>query len=372
MKQFGRRQVLALGSMSMLTACSLPRGAAREKEIYKSAEKDPVSGFAIYQVTRSFIPQLETWPATGNGPRGGWIARQPGARSQVIAPGDTVSLIIWDSEDNSLLTSPEQKSVKMEQLVVSPNGDIFVPYVGKVGISGFSREAAREKIQDELTAIVPSAQVQLTIESGRSSSVDLVGGVAAPGNYPLVDRDMTVLNLISQAGGVASGLQNPIIRLVRGGKLYVTSISRLYDTPGLDTTLRGGDKVIVEDDPRHFLALGAAGKEQRVQFPKDNLTALDAIALIGGVSDSRADPKGILVLREYPLSATRAGTSGPREPLVIFGMDITTADGLFAARNFEVMPDDVVYASESPITTFDTITGLAGQVFGLTSRVSRL
>jgi polysaccharide biosynthesis/export protein len=372
MSDIGRRHFLAIGAGALVAGCDVPRGAARENEILKSAEKDTLSGYAIYPVSRAFLPQAALWPVTGSGPRGDWIARQKGAQHQIIAPGDKVNLVIWDSEDNSLLTAPEQKAVRMEGMTVAPDGTIFVPYVEAIRISGMTPEAARSQVQEKMEAIIPSAQVQLSLDTGRQNSVDLVGGVASPGSYPLVDRDMTVLNLIAMGGGVASGLQNPLIRLIRNGTLYVTTVSRLYADPALDTTLRGGDKVIVEEDPRRFLALGAAGREQLVPFPKDDVTALDAMALIGGVSDARADPKGVLILREYPPSATRAGVQGPRETRVIFTIDLTTADGLFSAGKFGVNPDDLVYVSESPLNTIDTISRILGNILGAGARVNNV
>lgn len=372
MSDFGRRQFMVLGAGGLVSACSLPRGAAHEGEILSSAEDDVNAGYAIYPVTRSFLPQVEKWPTTGKGPTGSWIAHRRGPSGQVIAPGDIVELVIWDSGENSLLTTETSKVVELKAMRVAPNGTIFMPYLDRIRISGQTPEAARAEIQRQMENIIPSAQVQLAVTSGTRNSVSLVGGVKTPGSYPLVDRSTTVLNLIAQGGGVDGALTSPIVRLFRGGKLYVTSLSRLYENPALDTTLVGGDKVIIEDDPRSFVALGAAGKEQLVQFPKDNLTALESIALIGGVSDTRADPKGILILREYPAAATRAGVHGPRETRAIFVIDLTSADGLFSAKNFRINPDDVVYASESPLTTVRTISQLIGSLFGLTTQVSNI
>ena len=196
-----------------------------------------------------------------------------------------------------------------------------------------------------------------------------MAGVAAPGVYPLPDRDYTLLSLLSQGGGVRSDLINPQVRLFRGSKSYRTSLSRIFADPALDTTLQGGDRVIIEDDKRSFLSLGATGSEARHAFLNDNMTALDALAIVGGVSDSRADPKGVLILRNYPKSALHTDGSGPPKDRVVFTIDLTSADGLFSAGQFELMPDDLVYATESPVTTAVTIFSLLGSAFGLASRL---
>ena len=350
--------------MVSLSACStLPRGAAVEKEILKNAD-EPASDIAVYPVTRTFLPSVATWPRNGSRSYS-WISHSNGSNAQVIRAGDSLDVLVWDSGENSLLTGPEQRVATLPAIRVSENGTIFVPYVGKVKVSGRTPDSARALIQRQLEAIVPSAQVQLAMIEGRGNSIDLVGGVNNPGNIMMPDQNFSVLAAISAGGGVNNGLENPQVKLVRSQNIYAISVDRLYDNPTLDTRLHGGDKVIIEDDRRYFLSLGAAGSEAQFSFNRDDVSALDALSIIGGVNDTRADPKGILILREYKASAVSAGTRGPRKTRVVFTLDLTTSDGLFSARNFHIQSGDLVLATESPITKTRTILGLVGTAFGL-------
>ena len=363
---------LAIGMALILAACdSLPAGAPASDDIRKQVD-DPNPGFAIYSVTRAFLPSVAQWPTTGEQEHLNWIGTSTGARTQIIQPGDTLSLNIWDSSDNSLLTSSEEKVVNLEDVEVAANGSVFMPYVGKISVIGLTPDLAREKMQSALEIIVPSAQVQLTMAEGRANSVELVGGVAAPGVYPMPDRNFTVLSLLSAGGGARTDLTNPQIRLLRGGALYGTSVSTLLDSPRLDTLLRGGDKVFIEADNRHFLSFGATGVEARHAFTKDNVSAMDAIAIMGGVKDTKADPQGLLILREYPAKAISSGVRGPRQTRVVFSIDLTKVDGLFSARNFRVNPDDLIMATESPINDANTIANLVGNFLGVFAAGGRL
>lgn len=372
MTRFARRGVLALGAGLLASGCSLPRGAAQQQQILTSIEEDTGGDYAVYPVTRDLLPRLAHWPMTGTGPRGGWISGGAARGDRRIAPGDRLDLVIWDNAETSLLTAGGQKAVPLSGVAVAQDGRIFVPYLDRVEVGGLTPEEARLRIQEGLVAIAPSAQVQLSLSSGRGNSVDLVAGVARPGTFDLTDGGMTVLSLIAQAGGPQSGLSRPLVRLTRDGRAYVTTLSRLYAEPGLDTGLRGGDKVMLEDDPRTFVALGAAGREQLVPFPADRPDALQALAGMGGVNDQRADPKAVLVLRDYPARAVGDGRTGPEAQRVIFVIDLTTADGLFSARHFTVNPDDVFYVSESPVTSLATITQIVGQVFGAGNQARNL
>ncbi|KIT16678.1 polysaccharide biosynthesis/export family protein [Jannaschia aquimarina] len=353
----------------LLSACALPRGAAIESEVVNAADAESAD-FSVYPVTRALLPTIAHWPVTG-AKHYGWITASAGSSSRIIRAGDVIDIIVWDASENSLLVAPEQRQLSLPQMRVSPAGSVFLPYVGNVQVAGNTPETARERVQDAMSAVAPSAQVQLALTEGRGNSVDLVGGVGAPGSYPMPDRNYTVLSLIAQGGGVAAGLANPQIRLVRGGSIYGTSVNRLFEEPRLDTRLQGGDKVIVEADERYFLSVGAAGRESLHPFTKDTVSAMDAVAIIGGVNDASADPAGVLILREYPRAALSAGQRGPLKQRVVFTLDLTEADGLFSARNFPIYSGDVIYVTESPIGGVRTVFGLIGTTFGLARQVSQ-
>jgi polysaccharide export outer membrane protein len=359
----------AAASLPLLpAACSrLPGGAPASEEILKqSGEAD--ADFAFYRVNRALLPVVATWPGTGKQERLRWLPGHQGAKTQIIQPGDQLTLSIWDSNDNSLLTTGEQKMVQLQDMKVASNGTIFMPYVGDVNVRGLTPDLARRKLQEALEPVVPSAQVQLAMAEGRGNSVDLVSGVANPGTYPMPDRNYTVMGLIAAGGGISPTLNNPQIRLVRGQNIYGTSVERLLDNPRLDTLLRGGDRVFVEEDSRYFLSFGATGKEDLHIFTKDEMSAMDAMSVAGGFQDGKADPKGLLILREYPASAIAPGQRGPRQQRVVFSLDLTSADGLFSARQFQINPGDLVMATESPINDALTISNIFGNFFGVFSR----
>lgn len=263
------------------------------------------------------------------------------------------------------MTSGSEKAVELPGMTVSSTGTIFVPYLDEVVISGQTASEARRQIQEALIPIVPSAQVQLSLQSGQNNSADLVSGVAKPGSYPLVNRNVTILSLIAQGGGIDKSLRNPMVRLLRDGKTYEISAETLLKNPQRNIVLRGGDQVMAEEDDRYFTALGASGTQSLIYFDKAEITGLESLALIGGLEDTRADPKGVLILRDYPANAVRRDGSGPAMQQVVFTFDLTTADGLFAARNFRVNPKDTILVTEAPLVTTRTVISVLSSAIGL-------
>ena len=97
------------------------------------------------------------------------------------------------------------------------------------------------------------------------------------------------------------------------------------------------------------MSFGAASKETQISFPRAEVSALDAVTLIGGLNDSIADPKGVLVLRNYPASAVRSDGTGPGKDRMIFVFDLMSADGLFSAGQFQVQNQDLVMVAQAPL-----------------------
>ncbi len=366
--QLPRLRVGAMVLALALAGCSLPRGAALTSEILSNSSVE-TADIEVQTVSRDFLPELAKWPSNNSVKQYGWLPAQRGPASALIAAGDKVTVEIWNGGQDSLLSTPGHPMTRFDSLVVSPSGTIFIPFLNEIRVSKMTPQQARQAVQKAAEELVAEAQVQLWHNSGRRNSVDLVGGVRAPGTFPLPDRNFTVLGLISAGSGVDPGLNNPQIRLLRGGKTYGTSVARLYETPNLDTLLRGGDKVIIDADSRRFLTLGATGKEAILEFQTDRVSALDAISQMGGISDTRGNPKGILVLREYPVAATRGQGPRPSKQRVVFSLDLTNADGLFSAGKFEIQPNDLVLATESPVTSATTILGLIGRSIGIANQL---
>jgi polysaccharide export outer membrane protein len=178
----------------------------------------------------------------------------------------------------------------------------------------------------------------------------------------LTDRNIKILDIFSLAGGIDPTLTAPQVRLVRGGRTFGIPFSRLLEEPQLNTTVQGGDRVYVVDEDRTFLTLGATGSQSIFDFPKEDLSALEALALVGGVNASSANPESILVMREYAPNAVRDGIAGPPKERVVFTIDMTTADGVFSAGKFLLEDGDLIYGTESALGPALTVFGLGNSL----------
>ncbi|UTH46260.1 polysaccharide biosynthesis/export family protein [Loktanella salsilacus] len=364
------RRLGFLALFAAMAACNTPRGAGFRSEVLaaRSYSGEAVASFAVLSVESSSLPVISAWPKLGSKSYE-WIKRVDQPASLLIAPGDVLNISIWDAEANSLLIAPGARVANLHDVEVGSDGRIFLPFVGNMKVSGMSTSTARTQIQEMLLNTVPSAQVQVSVAPGRANTATLVSGVRTPGIFPLADRNVSMLSLIGAGGGVSETMQNPQVRLFRGAHAYGIGLDLLFTDPALDTVVQGGDRIVITEDDRYFLSLGAAAKEAIHPFPKAEVTALDAMSIVGGVSDARANPQAILILREYPTNAVRPVTAGvqkdpvfrpegPPQNRIIFTIDLTKADGLFSAGKFTILTGDLVYVTESPLGTANAVVGV--------------
>ena len=131
---FAPKLLLCILALTLTACAQLPRGAALQREII-TTETDTQPDIAVYPITRNFLPTLAKWPTQDTAPHK-WLNASQGSDAQIIRAGDMLDLTIWDSGENSLLTGTDQRATALTGLRVSATGTIFVPYVGKLNVSG--------------------------------------------------------------------------------------------------------------------------------------------------------------------------------------------------------------------------------------------
>jgi polysaccharide export outer membrane protein len=284
--------------------------------------------------------------------------------SDEIRPGDRLGLAIWENVDDGLLTSSGAKATVLNDVQVDGSGFIFVPYAGRIKAAGNTPEALRQIVTGKLEGQTPDPQVQVTRVAGDGATVSVMGGIGGQGVYPIERPTRTLSSMLAKAGGVTIPPEVATVTVTRGNQSGKIWLKDLYSRPDLDIALRPGDTILVEEDTRAFTALGATGAQSRVQFRTQTLSALEALAQVGGLSTNLADPKGVFVIRNEPPEIANAVLG--RSDLVgdqrmIYVLDLTDPDGMFNARDFAIRDGDTVYVTEAPYVSWQkTLFALTG------------
>ena len=364
------RPIAMIAALAVMSSCGLPQVGPNKRQIYKGSVQQEGDAFVVSvndRVTRAtaITPALGFSDAFKNAATLG---------SDIIRPGDILGLTIWENVDDGLLSTNGSSATILEEVQVDGSGFIFVPYAGRIRASGNSPEAIRRIITSKLAEQTPDPQVQVRRVAGDGSTVSLIGSIGGQGVFAIERPTRTLSTMLARAGGVTIAPEIAQITVIRGKERGKIWFQDLYDHPELDIALRGGDRILVEEDSRAFTALGATGGQSRVPFESQNLSALEAIAQVGGLNSATADPTGIFIFRNEP--AEVANVVMGRDDLqgaqrLVYVLDLTQPNGMFQARDFVIRDSDTIYVTEAPFTQWNkaisALTGSATSVQALSS-----
>lgn len=350
------RNATLAASVVILAGCGLPRSGPTKNELLASSVEREGSAHVVAVDDR-------VARATARDSGLGFSKAFVGVGvvgSDTIRPGDILGISIWENVDQGILSRNGGGATALDQVQVDGDGFIFVPYAGRIRAAGNSPEALRRIITSSLEQQTPDPQVVVRREAGDGATVSVIGEVGAQGNFPLERPTRTLSAMLAQAGGVAIEPEIAMVTVLRGGQRGTIWLPDLYRNPQNDIALRPNDRILVEEDSRAFIALGATGGQTRVRFETDRLTAIDALAQAGGLNSATADPTGVFVLRQEPAEVARAvlgraDAAGPQR--MVYVIDLTKPMGVFAAREFLIRDEDTIYVTEAPFVQWQKIIG---------------
>lgn len=366
------RPIAFLAAVVALSSCGLPAVGPTKNQIYSGSVQKNGDAF-IVQVDERVTAATAVTPALGFSSS---FTNAGQLGSDTIQPGDVLGLTIWENVDDGLLAGEAENATLLETVQVDGAGFIFVPYAGRIKASGNSPEALRRIVTERLQDQTPDPQVEVRREAGDGATVSLIGSVGVQGVYPIERPTRTLSTMLARAGGVTIQPEIAQITVIRNNQRGNIWFQDLYNHPQLDIPLRGGDRILVEEDTRSFTAMGAMGAQARVNFFTQNLSALEAIAQVGGLVSETSDATGVFVFRNE--SAEIANSVLGRQDLVgaqrmVYLLDLTEPNGMFEARDFVIRDGDTIYVTEAPITAWNkTVAAFVGSLLGPAANITTL
>ncbi len=356
-----RASALALGVfVAGLSACGVPRPGPSMNEIFAGSVLREGDSFIVAVGDRvNRAANVSQSLGFSDGLRNAGVLG-----GDTIRTGDSVTVTIFENVPEGLLSSVDTRGARLVELQVDEQGFIYVPFAGRIRAAGQSPEALRSSIARQLDQQTPDPQVYVSRTGGNGATVSVVGRVGAQGVYNIERPTRRLTAMLAAAGGISIPTQTAMVSVVRGSVRDRVWLQDLFDHPELDIALRGGDRVFVEQDQRNFTVLGATGAQSLVTFDSHELTAIEALARVGGLDATRADPTGVFVFRDEPADVARNVLG--RQDLVgdqriVYVLDLTAPNGMFMARDFQIRDGDTIYVTEASNVTWNrqiaTLTG---------------
>ncbi len=133
----------------------------------------------------------------------GPLFAQPNVVGYQLRPGDVVAVSVWQEPG-------------LEQLVlVRPDGGVSFPLAGDLRAEGLTLEELATSIQARLRRYIPEPVVTVTLQEIPGNRIYVLGRVNEPGDFPIISRDITVMQALSMAGGLTPFAKAREIRVLR-------------------------------------------------------------------------------------------------------------------------------------------------------------
>ena len=380
LKDNAPRAMASLALAALLSSCaSLPSNGPTAGQISREvAGPENVMGYRIVNITPATLPDIEQAVFDDHE----HLAVLAAAGDvDTIGPGDVLTVDIYevgttlfgggataiggDALGGGQVPSARGQGIGSGGVVVDRNGTITVPYVGQIKVAGMTPAEVQERIRRGLAGMSQRPQVLVSVRQNVTNTVTVMGAVGRPGRQPLTLARSHLLDAIADAGGfslvfntgttAATGPQDMIVRFTRDGRTIEQPLDTIRSGSPDDLLLLPGDRIELIRQPRSLLVFGATNRVSQLPFESSVLTLAEAIARVGGPSDTQADPRAIFVFRNTPGVTPPAVTGtavpppipgAPPKPM-IYRLNMMQAQSYFLSQRFMMQDKDVIYIANA-------------------------
>ena len=318
--------------------------------------------YTLLQITPSVIAELEERAAErARLPLEGGLQPVEQVRSQGydyrVGPGDVLNVVVWEHPE---LTNPgnELRDTQSAGRLVGPDGVMFYPYVGSFQAAGMTLAEIRNFIAENLQRVIRTPQVDVRILEYRSQRVFVTGEVQQPGVSVIDDTPRGILDLINEHGGLTELASQRIAVLSRNQESHLVNLHALHarGNTQFNVAVQAGDVLHIPDNSADkVFVLGEVGQQGSVPIDRHYMSLTEAIAGAQGMDVLSADDASVFVFRSGVQPGVSRLCDCEAEEALVFGLDLSRADGILLAERFELQPRDVVYVSSTDFARYNRI-----------------
>lgn len=269
----------------------------------------------------------------------------------IIGPGDELRVYLWGEAEFQF------------EGQVDINGNIFIPNVGQVFVSGTSYSSLHERMKQYLSRFYsgltksPAAIfLDVSLTKLRPIRIMVMGESKNPGSL-LINSFATTLNSIYASGGVKTTGSLREVKVFRNNK-FVSNID-LYDylikgAVSEDLRLMSNDVIFIQSRMNSISIQGEVNREGIYEL-KGNEGLVDLIGFAGGLKPS-AHTQSVTIKRIRPLIG-RPNTTFDREIITLDYNEL-----LMEGVNFRLQDGDQIIFDKI-LDKYDNLVTIAGSVF---------
>ncbi|UVK48494.1 polysaccharide export protein (plasmid) [Mesorhizobium sp. AR07] len=317
----------------------------------------------------------------------------PGAPSQQLGIGDTLSVTVFEAGPGGLFTAQTDgpfatggHQTVIPNQTIDRDGLITIPYAGTVRAAGRTPKAVAADIQKKLGPRALEPQVMVSVANNATATASVLGEVTSGGKVNLGIRGERILDVIAAAGGIKAPEQEVIVRLMRGQRTASVALHTIISRPSENIYVQPQDTILVIRQRVTFTALGAVVRQGTLPIPSNDFTLSEALGTAGGLNDSRADQSGVFLFRfERPELVRALGNRidpsvigwdimgkarGNAESLdyvfpLVYRIRLSDPASLLVMSRVRILDRDILYVANAPSVEIDKFLGLVSQTYGI-------
>ncbi|MGF1703701.1 polysaccharide export protein [Photobacterium makurazakiensis] len=361
---FTKKLLISAIASTMLAGCTVPGShfTVDDKNVVATSgqqDSDISEQINVYPLTASAVGQFKAPQA--------YSQVNPALDAEIsqyqyrIGPGDILNVTIWDHPELTIPAGSYRSSSESGNWVHA-DGTIFYPYIGLVKVEGKTVTEIRTEMAKRLAAFIESPQVDVNVASFRSQKSYVTGEVNSPGQQPITNVPMTLLDAVNRAGGLAADADWRNVTLTRNGVEETLSLHALMQRGDLtqNRLLRPGDIVHVpRNDAQKVFVMGEVNDPQLLKIDRAGMSLTEALSNVGGINQIAADATGVFVIRSNKSSNESSGSneSGATSDVIanVYQLNIQDASALVIGTEFDLEPYDIVYVTAAPLTRWNRV-----------------
>lgn len=358
----------AVFALLVLSACStVPGSGPLSNELKKQSEEQAFDefGYALVDINESSMKTILAHQPQGFQHK---FSNEKWRPKSTVGVGDVISVVVWEPTQQGLFSGGEGGNrAELGPFQIEQSGKIPVPYVGQVTAKGRTIAEIRWAIQSQLKRKAIDPQVVVSLIENRSSTVSVNGDVQKAGQVPISQKGDRLLDMIAKAGGPSTPAGETMVTLVRGERRGTQLLRTIYENSAENLYVRAGDQVFLTHDPQTFTAFGAVQKVGEYPIVGQDVSLVEALGRVGGLSDNRANSTGLYLFRYepsallYDLGMTEYADTNTPTP-VIYRLNMREGRSYFFGQSFLVRDKDIVYVANSYGTEFVKFIGIVSSV----------
>lgn len=303
------------------------------------------------------------------------------ARNYRVGAGDTIEITVWETPPamlfgvvslDALSASGTARAITLPAQMVDADGTIGIPFGGRIPVQGHTVQTIEKAIAKRLQGKANQPQVMVRVVKNNTSNVTIVGDINNSTLMPLTPKGERLLDAVAVGGGVKQAINRMSIQLSRNGQTASMPLDLIIRDPKQNILLKPGDVITALYQPQSFSVLGATGKNEEIPFEAQGISLAQALARSGGLTDNRADARGVFVFRFEDANLVTDQNNTSQEPIpVVYQIDLRDPAIFFVMQHFPIQNHDVLYVANSPSAEFEKFLRLVVSVAVPTININR-